>query len=221
MLIVPHCQTVVILPPRTGSGTLIKAVLRDCPGSFLLYRHMEADGVPHGYDKWHKVGILRNPVDRLWSLYKFLHTINSPSYNPVWLKEQRDSVLRYPSFSDWIVNNDVVFTYPPPVCEERPVYEAQYSVLHPTPETKKSQYIYLRPDLGTIIVPYENLSTLASRLGADINTAVMNVTSKDEPMPPLSAEAEAHVRWFFSWDEERHRAEVSSGVRQRKTGIGP
>ncbi|MBL3684559.1 hypothetical protein F2981_16960 [Sinorhizobium meliloti] len=42
------------------------------PRSTLIYRHMEADGVPAGYDRWRKVGVVRHPVERLWSLYKFL-----------------------------------------------------------------------------------------------------------------------------------------------------
>lgn len=72
MILIPNLKVVLILVPRTGSGSLKRAVLNQYPDALLLYRHMEADGVPQGYDRWQKVGVLRNPQDRLWSLYKFL-----------------------------------------------------------------------------------------------------------------------------------------------------
>lgn len=51
MILIPEIQTVVILVPRTGSGSLRRAVAAKYPQSILLYRHMEADGVPAGHDK--------------------------------------------------------------------------------------------------------------------------------------------------------------------------
>jgi hypothetical protein len=61
-----------ILTPRTGTRALKRAIAERYPQSFMLYRHMEADGVPQGYDRWPKIGVVREPVARLWSLYKYL-----------------------------------------------------------------------------------------------------------------------------------------------------
>ena len=71
MILIPEIETIVILVPRTGSGSLKRAILKTYSKAHVLYRHMEADGVPHGYDRWRRVGVARNPLDRLWSLYKF------------------------------------------------------------------------------------------------------------------------------------------------------
>ena len=61
MLLIPEIETVVVLVPRTGSGTLRRAIVQAYPKAMLIYRHMEADGVPAGYDRWSKVGVVRDP----------------------------------------------------------------------------------------------------------------------------------------------------------------
>jgi hypothetical protein len=71
VIILPSIETVVVLVPRTGSGSLKRAILDRYQDAMPIYRHMEADGVPAGYDRWRRVGVCRHPVDRLWSLYKF------------------------------------------------------------------------------------------------------------------------------------------------------
>lgn len=51
MILIPELETVVILVPRTGSGSLRRAIAEAYPSSMLVYRHMEADGIPAGYDR--------------------------------------------------------------------------------------------------------------------------------------------------------------------------
>jgi hypothetical protein len=45
VILIPEIETIVLLVPRTGSGSLRKAIAAKYPKSVLLYRHMEADGV--------------------------------------------------------------------------------------------------------------------------------------------------------------------------------
>jgi hypothetical protein len=43
MILIPEIETVLILVPRTGTGSLRRAVLQRYPRAMLIYRHMEAD----------------------------------------------------------------------------------------------------------------------------------------------------------------------------------
>lgn len=197
MILIPEIQTVLILVPRTGSGTLRRAVAARYPRSQMIYRHMEACGVPRGYDHWHRVGVVRHPLDRLWSLYKFMRDYSNHKHDSTYVQSLNDSTKL--TFSDWIVGNQTVFSSP----YDRSGYGqylAEYTVNHPIPENQKSQFLYLRPDLGTRIVQYENLSEFAS--GLDLNLMYENKTS-DEPMPFIAPETWEYVRRVFAWDLEQ------------------
>lgn len=111
MILVPEIETVVILVPRTGTTALKNALLGKYPKALLLYRHMEADGVPRGYDRWRKVGVLRDPVARLWSLYKFLREMRQePNWHPGFAARMNASATA--PFDQWLVENETVFTHP-------------------------------------------------------------------------------------------------------------
>lgn len=198
MIIVPELQTVVILTPRTGTGALRRAIVDAYPEAMLIYRHMEADGVPLGYDHWHRVGVVRHPVDRLWSLYKFLRTFGDTEHqrrhDPAYIQSLRRCAER--PFSEWIVENQTVFTAPYDTAGKGRFFP-HYTVRHPLPENRKSQHVYLRPDLGTIVHQYSAIGELFAELGVD--PIQYNQTS-DEAPPPLSAEAEDHMSRFFEWD---------------------
>jgi hypothetical protein len=156
---------------------------------------MEADGVPFGYDRWHKIGIVRQPIDRLWSLYKFCQSrFGKRTDYPVYQERISRSTSMY--FNDWIVNNEVVFT-DPFSSENGSDYYPQYAVRHALPETRKSQFIYLRPDLGTKVRRYEELNIVAEELGVSLEH---ERESDPEPTPPLSEDALRHVVKFFAWD---------------------
>ncbi|WP_245278351.1 hypothetical protein [Ensifer aridi] len=190
----PELETVIILVPRTGSGSLRRAIADKYPRSTLIYRHMEADGVPAGYDRWRKVGVVRHPIARLWSLYKFLRSFDG-DHDAAYIAAMRESVSM--SFSDWIVNNRVPFTTP---------YDSvglgrfwpQYTVRHPLPENRKSQFMYLRPDLGTEILQFSNMEAIEERVG--VYLARHHNKTQDEPLPEISGEALAHCYKFFRWD---------------------
>lgn len=203
MILVPELQTVVILTPRTGSGSLRRAIENRYPKSIMIYRHMEADGVPAGYDRWPKVGVVRNPVDRLWSLFKFLRDFDG-DHDPAYIAAMRESVSM--GFSEWITNNQIPFTTP---------YDSaglgrfwpQYTVRHPLPENKKSQFIYLRPDLGTEVLQFSDLRAIERRF--DLQLPHHNKTTSNA-MPELSPAAREHVARWFKWDIEATRFEVAA-----------
>lgn len=196
MILIPEIQTVVILVPRTGSGSLRHAIARRYPGSMMIYRHMEADGVPIGYDRWHRVGVVRHPVDRLWSLYKFMKTGGKPKEDAAY----RESLMRSTDmpFDRWLTENDTVFTSPYDRAGMSR-YWPLYTVRHPIPENRKSQWLYLRPDLGTTWFQYRDLSAMAACL--DIEMGHENKTDADRP-PTLSFEALSYMRRVFAWDYE-------------------
>jgi hypothetical protein len=199
MILIPEIETIVLLVPRTGSGSLRKALLAKYPKAIQIYRHMEADGVPHGYSRWPKIGVVRNPVERLWSLYKFIATMDGP-YEAAFLERMRRSACGV-SFSDWILNNREVFTSHydgTGLCKVFP----QYTVLHPMPENQKSQFVYLRPDLGTTIYRYDvDQRDLFERLNV-VPTKETNA-SRVEPVPTITGRAAAYLGRVFDWDFKR------------------
>lgn len=202
MIIVPEIETVVILTPRTGSGSLKRALLAAYPKAMPLYRHMEADGVPGGYDRWRRVGVVRQPVDRLWSLFKFIQTMvgqpeaGSGKWEPAYVEAQRRSVNM--PFSQWIVQNQVVFTSPYDSAGLGRFW-AGYTVRHSLPETRKSQFIYLRPDLGTEIYQFDLLHEVEHVLGVKLPH---HNTTQPSQQPELSTEALEHMQRVFAWDFE-------------------
>ena len=190
MIIIPERELVVITPPRTGSGSLRRALAARYPRAMLMYSHMEADGIPAGYERWKKVGLVRNPLERLWSLYKYCRQMPW-HHGDKHVSAIRASVDR--SFDSWLLNNSTIFTQPQ--CEKFLPY---YSVKHPLPETRKSQFMYLRPDLGTEVFTYEERDDLFAYL--DVTPSLECHKTEDMPMPTLSSAAVDHLNRFHLWD---------------------
>lgn len=197
MLLIPELETVVILVPRTGSGSLKHAVLKRYPKAVLLYRHMEADGVPHGYDRWRRVGVVRDPVARMWSLYNFLAHFDGP-YEPAYIDAQRRSVGGR-DFETWLLTNETVFTSPYDSSGQGRFFP-QYAVLHAMPETRKSQHHYLRPDLGTEVYQFSAMHKLLRDLGGLEIEHHNPAGCTAGPIPVLSSEGREHIQRWFRWD---------------------
>ena len=69
------------------------------------------------------------------------------------------------------------------------------------PENRKSQFIYLRPDLGTEYHRYDLIEGFYDSLGLDEVGRETHATGGDPP-PPLTPEAANHMARFFAWDYE-------------------
>jgi len=211
MLLIPELQTVVILTPRTGTRSLKNAVLATYPQAFLLYRHMEADGVPHGYDRWPKVGLVRNPVERLWSLYKYLDRFGldwCAEHDETYTANMRASVAK--PFEEWLLTNELPFTSPYDSAGLGRFFPA-YACRHPLPENRKSQFMYLRPDLGTEVIPFAAAGVLHHRLGVASRIGRENSTAnhpRQSSAPALSDEARAYVERWFGWDLAASRGQL-------------
>lgn len=195
MLIIPEKELVVILVPRTGTNYIKNAVRKRYPKAFMPYRHMEADGVPFGYDRWRRIGVLRRPVERLFSLYKFLRAYDVSATDPHKQPHMRRLKTEASgSFSDWLVNGET------PIATANGIdgsYHPGSATKHPYPEQLKSSHVYLRPDLGTEIIGYSDIGSLINLL--DIPYGRTHRTEAC-PTPKLSTEADQIIHDFHSWD---------------------
>ena len=183
----------VLRPPRTSSTSLKNAILERYSEAFLLYRHMEANHIPAGYDCWDKIGVIREPIERLWSLYKYIiDRTNDPEdkHHPEWRELNKIIDL---NFSNWILKNDSIFT----LAHLSDCVHAKYTTSVPLPENRKSQWHTLRPDLGTIIFKFPATESLEKIL--DIKMKHKNGTNKDQ-VPVISEEAQSHIKKYFKWD---------------------
>lgn len=198
MLIIPEIECVVITPPRTGSTGLRKCVLEAYPKAFSPYRHGERDLIPRGYrDDYHVMCVIRHPIERLWSLYKYIQTTTSGSEE--WRTAQRealqDGLGGWLSFDTWLMTNETIFAGWTP--REGPI-SPPYMLANPMPENGKSQAVYARGaetikmESGEI---YKRLSLRPlSMTDTDRNT------SSPEPRPELSDMALDAIWDTLSWD---------------------
>lgn len=195
MILIPEIETVVILVPRTGSKSLRQAILERYPRAMPLYRHMEADGVPLHYTRWRKIGVLRHPVDRMWSLYNYCKTVKAEFSEEHAARLQ--SSTRNLEFNEWLVYNTHPFCDP---WAHESGFSAYYSCIHVKPENKKSQAVYLRPDLGTEIFSFNHLNLLKAELDIKLPHINGRSSATGETYPPLDVLAQNHVTNYFHWD---------------------
>lgn len=193
MLIVPEIRAIFLFPPRTGSDTLCIELMRMHPAAFLLYRHGEADLVPPGYESWRKVGFVRHPLARLWSVFKRAATLSDMDV-PSEYQAERDRVAKSiegKSFEQWVLTNDELFL---PIGTGVPTFHQA----HPLPETIKSQWITLRPDLGTVILKFQDLPKHMQDWGLDHSKR--NGATPQIPVPKMTNKLKKHMLKHFAWD---------------------
>jgi hypothetical protein len=144
MLIIPELRKVVIMPPRSGSKALKKTVLEVYKHASCPHRHGEVAmfnrnaPVSYGYD-WTFVYCLRNPVDRLKSLWRYMQNVNpqrNPAAPPWWIREQNLDADR--PFSDWVMQSTSKFSSPD---NDQDTYHA---VAFQMPDVHKSATQYLK-----------------------------------------------------------------------------
>jgi hypothetical protein len=198
MMIVPELETVFIFVPRTGSGTLYRELRRVYPRSMLLYRHMEADGCPRGYDRWQRTGFVRHPLLRLWSLYNFMRGFQGGAL----VQHDRDKQRIWKQvdrpFEDWLLHNEQPWTVPYDLSGEG-AYWPVLERTHTAPENKLSQWSYLRPDLGTDVLKFVDLHQHMRDWGL---SPALCANSTQASEPPSSPAISAHIQRFCKWDLE-------------------
>lgn len=201
MLLIPEIRTVVITPPRTGSTSIRKAVMSAYPKTLNPYRHMEATGIPYGYDRWTKVCVIRNPYQRMWSLFKYMRKggKSTQTGTGVFLRPERAQRLMADtdrSFEDWLLRPGVPFN--DSGAEWGPGYDAFYCCHNSGPEQLKSQAVYAQPNAGTEIIQIEDTGALLGRLGLE-QMPILN-ESTSTPMEKLSVGAVKVLQERWAWD---------------------
>lgn len=193
MLLIPELQVTFIFPPRTGSDSLCLELMGRFPNAFLPYRHMEADGLLPGYESWRRVGFVRHPLARLWSLFKYCTVIADGEVIPT-LKGEVERVAKSvegKSFESWVLHNEELFL---PADSGIPILHQ----LHHIPETRKSQQIYLRPDLGTVVLKFQDLRKHMAAWG--LNPEHQAGKTAALPVPKPSKKLRKHLEKHFPWE---------------------
>lgn len=197
MIIIPEIEKIVILTPKVATTSTKEAILKRYKHAMPLYRHMEASGVPLHYEKFQKVGMMMHPMKRLQSIYRFIHSFedeNAEKFNSDFCKLQLETVKKY-SFEEWCLYNKVEF-----VSNSNPYY----SVMYRCPENLKSQWYYLRPDMGTEIFKLddENERHLFEKT-LDIKLKTLNKTNKKVDVS-YSDDLVKEMKRFHTWDFEQY-----------------
>ncbi len=190
MIIIPELEKIVLCPPKTASTTLRKAITDKYSQSFVLYTHGEANMIPPGYDSWEKVGLIRDPLDRLYSLYRYCMNFDHPNCS-LHSFRMRDSVQSAHGFADWILENKEIFSYG---FTGRSIQSPRYLTLCAMPETRKPQTLTLRPDLGTKVWFFEDIKAFGEMLGLKLE----DKTPKTAPR--IRSAARRHMDFYFESD---------------------
>lgn len=138
--------------------------------------------------------MFRHPVDRMRSLYRYMSVIMD--HDQDYIHDLRRSV-EGKSFSEWLVTNQTLFSQPMPLHSE--TFLPFYCQRHLLPENRKSQFMYLRPDLGTEIYNYSNLQRLEKDLDISLGARVVNRTNRNLNLP-MTDEADQHMARYHGRD---------------------
>lgn len=201
MLIVPELKTVFILVPRTGTGSLYREMLRVYPKAMLLYRHAEATLVPPGYDRWRRVGFIRHPLHRLRSLYHFMRDFGGGAQvQGGAASADADRVRRQvhgKTFEDWLLHNREPWTVPYDLNGSGDYWPVLFRA-NAAPENLLSQFDYLRPDLGTEVLKFENLREHMAEWG--LNPEFHKNHAPSNSVDTVSANIFKHLSHYQAWD---------------------
>ena len=181
MIIIPELETVLLQPPRTGTSSVKDAVLEKYPKAFVLYRHMERVGIPHGYERYQIVSHMRNPFTRMESLFKYMSKPDvREDTDPEWLSAVQKATRT--GFKDWLLNSQYVFAKGAPTVSKpyRPKYQVAYAVR----EQEKSQRLWAEG--ADDVIKFETLGYDVGRL--------LNIHS----LPLRGATSEKQ----FEWDKD-------------------
>lgn len=189
MIIIPERELVIITPPRTGSTSLMASVLERYPWSFAPYKHMEAGGIPFGYKQWRTACVVREPLDRLWSVYKYCEAqVRKPGN---WSKQMAEAAVI--GFEEWLLYNRNVFVGNH-MAVMPDTLTPRYHCMYPMPENVKSQEVYAGQ---AEIWHFTDMLSIFAEL--DLKWREVNA-SKDRSPPPWTDAIEQHINRYFAWD---------------------
>ena len=193
MIVVPELSLVILQPPRTGSTSLRAAILERHPRARSLYRHLERNGIPAAYRDFDVACMIRDPLERLHSLWRYMRTRRpGTASDNVWAARMARDAAR--PFADWLARSRETFTYRTPV-GAAPHY---HGGLDATPAARKSLRAWARPDLGPVeLLWLDDRDALEVRL--DIRLPRMNAAAAD-PFPAGSAAVDAFLARHHAWD---------------------
>lgn len=200
MLLIPELKSVVIQPPRTGTSAFRDAILKRYPNAISIYRHMERPGIPRGYEAWSVYCMIRDPFERLASLYSYMGNFRPTSKiedgpHPDWVARMSGDVAR--PFADWLEESSEVFTDPN---DPTGAFLPYYNITEPTAAVRKSQFRWARPDMGAVtLFSIEDTKRVSEFF--DVAPKPMNAAIK-RIRPARCARVEAHLRAWHAWDLE-------------------
>jgi hypothetical protein len=128
----------------------------------------------------------------MWSLFKFCATLD-PRTSRRWTQEE---VLRVAesvqgrTFEDWLLNNTGV-VHSARALSKPPGFIQRWYV----PETTKVQFLYLRPDLGTEVLPFSDLDGWLDHVG--LPAMHENQSHAAPRCLPLTSAIEEHLERYF------------------------
>lgn len=215
MLIIPELQLNIIMAPRTASRSLADAVKTRYQTAFQPFRHMERDGTPEAYRDFQVLSVVRDPLERLASLWSFLRNMAPHNSDPELHLQFRAAAQE--DLADWITGSVFAFC-----CEGsvNPDLDQYYSGLRPGPITRRPQADWIRPDIGPAeLLPFERLDLLERRLDITLPHANWAPKYLDEIHAAASdAKVIDHINRFHGCDAPlleqaaNHAAEVGANV---------
>ena len=200
MIILPEMETVLIMPPRTGSTSLRDALLARHRKAMMLYRHMERPGIPLGYERYRTVCLVREPLDRLLSVYSYMGNFRTTA-NGVraatapWIEILRKEADR--PFEEWL--RFCTHTLVDPVQLDGS-FIPHYNILEKLPIARKSLIHWARPDMGEVeLVSVMDQPRKIEQM-FDIKLPHLNASPRETAVErtPL---VQAHLNRFFQWDQ--------------------
>lgn len=193
MIIIPEIETVLLQPPRTGTSSVKDAVLAHYPKAFAIYRHMEYAGIPAGYERWRVVSQVRDPLDRMKSLFQYMRNPEVRSgTDKEWLASvQKDTAQ---GFEHWLLHGRYVFANPSP--SPYTDFRPRYMVRYPFREQIKSQSLWAAP--ADEIIRYESLVEDA-RVSLNIDLGIHRGRSLPVDIE-YTEECRRHMWRYHSWD---------------------
>jgi len=216
MIIIPEIRTIVLQPPRTGTSTLRRALLDRYPHAMSLYRHMERDGIPAGYETWRMFCQVRHPFERLRSLYAYMRNFKptgamTAAGQAVHARLKADTDR---AFVDWLERSTETFSNPRLPDGGIDPYGCVRTRL---PIARKSLWHWARPDLGPVeFLPLENIRRIETLL--DIRMGRLNAS--DPLAEPLRRcpRVQAHLDRHFAWDLALYRRFAGHAARPASSG---